>query len=140
MCGECFFAFPSLSVTKAEILLLLKGRQYRLKRPRLFGLDEMSLVDGSMKRVLRTWEVPYQSAPIGISADGTRLYIETEFDRLALEIAPSGVSFKPRSRVEIQNGKAVQGQTRDPKNAYLAFMRFGSGKKSYVIRYSSPCT
>jgi hypothetical protein len=140
MCGECFFALPSLGVKKAEIVLLIKERRYRLKRPRLFGLDEMSLVDGSMKRVLRTWEVPYQSIPLGISPDGTRLYIETEFDRLALEIAPSGISFKARSRVEIQNGQEITGRPRDPDNAYLGFMRFRSAKRSYIVRYSAPCT
>lgn len=140
MCGECFFAFPSSNVTKAEILLQLEGRRYSLKRPRLFSLDEMSLVDASMRRVLRTWEVPHQSVPLGISADGTRLYIETELERLALEIAPSGISFKARSRVEIQNGEEVAEHPKDPKNAYLGFMRFGSGKKSYIIRYSAPCT
>jgi hypothetical protein len=140
MCGECFFSFPAQRVTKAEIVLQLQGERYRLRRPRLFNLDKMTLVDGSMKRALRTWEVPYQSVPLGISADGMRLYLETEFERLALEIAPSGISFKSRSRVEIQNGKEVTGRPRDPNNAYLGFMRFSKGRQSYIIRYSAPCT
>jgi hypothetical protein len=140
MCGECFFAFPSLGVTGREILLLLGGRQYRLRRPSLFRLDEMSLVDSSMKRVLRTWEVPYQSMPLGISADGTHLYISTELDRLALEIAPSGLSFKATSQIEVRDGKEVEKHPRDPGNAYLGFMRFRSGQRSYIIRYSAPCT
>lgn len=140
MCGECFFALPSLSVTKKEIILLVKGKQYSLKRPRLFGLDEVSLVDSTMKRVLRTWEVPQQSIPLGISEDGTRLYIATELDQLALEIAPSGISFTPLARVQIKNGEDLKRTPKDPANAYLAFTRFRSGKKSFILRYSAPCT
>jgi hypothetical protein len=127
-------------VTRAEILLLLKGKQYRLKRPRLYKLDEMSLDDASMKRVIRTWEVPQQSVPLGISADGTRLYMNTEAERLALEISQTGISFKALSRVEIQNGVDVDKHPMDKKNAYLAFMKFTSGRKSYIVRYSAPCT
>jgi hypothetical protein len=56
-------------------------------------LDEAALVDGTMTKVLRTWQLPYQSVPVGISPDGTKLYVEFyehELDALVLELLEDG--------------------------------------------------
>jgi hypothetical protein len=54
-------------------------KKYLLKRPVEFRLEEMELVDETMKRVIRKWEVPNETNPVGISADGRTLYIPVEF-------------------------------------------------------------
>src|SRR5262245_1311422 len=50
-----------------------------LKRPVEFRLEEIELVDETMKRVIRKWEVPNETFPIGVSADGRILYLPVEF-------------------------------------------------------------
>jgi hypothetical protein len=40
-----------------------------------FRLEEIELVDETMKRVIRKWEVPNETYPVGISADGRTLYL-----------------------------------------------------------------
>jgi hypothetical protein len=44
-----------------------------------FRLEEIELVDETMKRVTRKWEVPNETYPVGISADGRTLYLPVEF-------------------------------------------------------------
>jgi len=141
MCGECFFSIPVTKVTKREIELVAGGKKYLLVRPPSFHLDEMSLVDQSMRRVLRTWQVPDQDEPIGVSSDGTKLYLGTAIESLILEISDSSsLRILAREEVTLTKGETVQKHPTDPKNAYLSFMRFRVGGRSLVIRYSEPCT
>ena len=37
-------------------------------------------------------------------------------------------------------GKEIEDHPTDPKNAYLTFIRFSAGDKTYIIRFSAPCT
>jgi hypothetical protein len=60
-------------------LAVLDGKKYLLKRPVEFRLEEIELVDETMKRVIRKWEVPNETFPIGVSADGRILYLPVEF-------------------------------------------------------------
>ena len=146
LCGECFFEIPALRVTSSEMLVVSEGRHYLLKRPSGFQLDEMNLVDSTMRRVLRAWHVPYGTTPVGVSADGTKLYLDTGYDeeninKLVLEISESGsLHFRARNRVNLGTGRDIERHPTDPNNAYLSFMRFRVGGKNYIIRYSAPCT
>ena len=146
LCGECFTPLPSLQVTKHEILLLAGGKRYRVRRPPSFTLDEMDLVDSTMKKVLRTWQVPFQTIPVGISADGTKLYLEFwqfgELDDLVLELSADGIpAFRARSEAGLQSeGEWIENFPKDFKNAYLAFKRFKAGNKNYIIKFITPCT
>jgi len=144
-CGECFFAIPALRVTKRDVLAVAVGGTYRLKRPASFRLDEADLVDETLKKVSRTWQLPYQTVPVGISPDGRRLYVdfynEYMLDELVLEVSEDGrLQFKVRKDVIEREGEEIKNHPTDPHNAYLGFMRFRSGGKSYVIRFSWPCT
>jgi hypothetical protein len=147
LCGECFFRIACLNVTRRDLLMISKGRRYRLKRSKQMALDEMSLVDETMKRALRTWQVPYQSVPLGISQDATKLYLELRdegerdvFEKLALEISETGLRIQARDEVNLKEGEGIEQHPIDPKNAYLSFMRFRIGDQSYIIRFSGPCT
>jgi hypothetical protein len=46
------------------------GKLYGLKRPAAFKLDKAYLVGPDLKAVLRTWQLPYQTVPVGVSPDG----------------------------------------------------------------------
>ena len=141
MCGECFVSIPATKVTAQQIELVAGGKKYLLVRPRSFSLDEMSLVDQTMRKVLRTWQVPSQDVPLGVSSDGTKVYLDTGIESLILEISEtSALRFLAREEVKLPKGVDVAKHPTDPKNAYLSFMRFRFGGKNLVIRYSGPCT
>ena len=94
LCGECWTSIPSLQVTDKEMILIAEGKQYRVRRPSSFYLDEAQLVDETLKKVLRTWQLPYQAMPTGISSDATKLYVDfytgNDLDHLVLELSENG--------------------------------------------------
>ena len=143
LCSECWSDIPSLQVTKREMLVVTNGQRYRVKRPASFSLDEVELVDEKMKTVLRTWQVPFQSVPKGISTDGTKLYLgfyNGELDRLVLELSEDGrIKFRDRGEAQLEGeGEWIENHPKDEENGYLSFMRFRVGNKSHIIRFSAP--
>jgi hypothetical protein len=144
LCGECMSLVPAVQVTAREMVLISEGKRYRVRRPASFILDEAELVDASMKKVLRTWQLPYQTFPLGISPDGAKLYLEfrqDELDGLVLELSENGaLAFRDRTEVKLVEGKPIEDHPKDPNNAYLSFKRFDTGNKTYLIRFSAPCT
>ena len=145
LCGECWSSIPSLQVTNKEMTLLAEGKRYRVRRPPLFYLDDVQLVDETLKKVLRTWQLPYQTIPVGISVDGTKLYVEFyndfELEQLVLELSENGPpQFRERAVIKSSEGKTIENHPKDPKNAYLTFMSFRAGEQTYRIKFSAPCT
>lgn len=37
-------------------------------------------------------------------------------------------------------GQLIDDHPRDPNSAYLTFIRFNARAKTYIIRFSAPCT
>jgi hypothetical protein len=145
LCGECWTTVPSLQVTNKEMTLIAQGRQYRVRRPPSFHLDEVQLVDETLKKALRTWQLPFQAVPIGISPDGTKLYVDFysdyELEQLVLEVSENGPpQFRDRAVIKSDEGKNVENHPTDPDNAYLSFTSFRVGEKTYYIKFSGPCT
>ena len=145
-CGECFFRVPALRVARGRMLVVADGRRVWLRRPPEFDLDEVQLVDRSLKRVLRTWEVPFQTNPLGLSPDRTKLYIDSwelanlDIEGLAVEISDAGARLVALDQLNLPKGDDLTAFPRDPLNGYLSFKRFGKGRRSYVLRYSAICT
>jgi hypothetical protein len=145
LCGECWSYVPIAHITKKQMTLVVEGMQYRIRRPKSFLLDEAELVDETRKRVLRTWQMPFGTIPSGISPDGTKLYLESydqhAVEGLLLELSESGhLKFRSREDVQLQGKGEWLEHPEDPLNAYLSFMRFKVVNKSYIIRFSAPCT
>ncbi len=146
MCGECWTFIPSRQVSKREIYFVASGKNHRVQRPASFVLDEAELVDAAMEQILRRWQLPYQAVPVGISQDGTKLYVDFypdyELDNLVLEVADDGrLAFRDRAEMGLQReGVLISNHPKDPGNAYLSFIRFQAGDKSYIVRFSAPCT
>jgi hypothetical protein len=135
-CGECLMTIPVISVSKNEISLLASGKEYKLKRTASFALNEIVLMDKKMKRVLRRWETPYQTSPAGISADGLKLYLESEIEGLLLEISQSGLQFKTKSQVKLRGeGEWLENHPVASKDASFSYMKFRAGKKSFILRF-----
>ena len=145
MCGECWTMLPSIQVTAKEMVLVAEGKRYHVRRPVPFILDEVELVDATLKKVSRKWQLPYQTIPIGISKDGAKLYLdfytEYDLDGVILELSENGtLAFRDRTEVQMVEGKFLEDHPKDPTNAYLSFIRFDAGDKTYIIRFSAPCT
>lgn len=145
-CG-CGFDFPIFEVSDKEMTVLADDKPIRVRRPKDFVLDEVELVDSTLKKSLRKWQMPADNVPIGISKDGTKIYVDTGYDDnlmedLVLEVAANGVvRYVPRNDPNIiSNGKELKDFPKEPNNAYLGFMRFTAEGKSYTIKYSHPCT
>ena len=145
MCSECFLTLPALRVTKGEMHVVSGGVAYALRRPAGFRLDEAQLLGADMKTVLRTWHLPFQAAPSGISPDGRRLYVEFYEGQgpreLVLELSDDGrPRFRAKSEVAAGGGEWVEDYPKGPNNSYEGCMRFRAGGRTYTVRFTSPCT
>jgi hypothetical protein len=160
LCGENFVYLSAINVTSQNVLAVFDGKQYSFKRPAGFLLDEMELVDKTLKKKIRKWEVPEQTWPAGISADGQTLYLPvwfTESDAGAnawflwkqgkksypasvLAISPTGIRFEVAAKALAGQEVEIPDFPEDPNNGYLAYRRFHVKGKTYIIRFSNPCT
>ncbi len=130
--------------------MILGGKQYRLRRPASFDLDEMDLVDETMRKVVHRWTMPFENFPLGVSADGTTVYLPAwnpdggmspGSKPIYLGVSESGVRFEAvGDLLSLQSGVWLDDHPTDPENSYLSFMRFRLSNKSYIIRFSAPCT
>ena len=117
-----------------------------------------------MKKVIRSWDVPTQDFPIAISEDGKTLYLNVSFtkqDEIAghwqswesgkkpkqefpyclFAISANEIKFvEAKPVLSKQKIEEITNHPKDPNNAYEAFRRFRIGKKSFIVRYSGPCT
>ncbi|MBX7223960.1 MAG: hypothetical protein K1Y36_28855 [Blastocatellia bacterium] len=140
LCSECFLQIPCLSVSKEEITIVSNGSPVRIKRPKNFVLEEMSLVDETFKRTIRRWEIPTQSVPAGISEDQTKLYLYTQTDGLLLEVSEHTVAYKTEKQVKLPQKVEIKNPPTDKNNAYLSFEGFKHGDRVSIIRFTGPCT
>lgn len=145
LCSECWTSIPILQITNKEMTLIAEGERYRVRRPSSFYLDDVQLVDETLKKVLRTWQLPYQAMPTGISADGTKLYVNfyngLGLDHLVLEVSENGPpQFRDRAVIKSSEPKLLENHPKDPNNAYLSYMSLRVGEKIYRLKFSAPCT
>lgn len=89
-CGFHFTPFPVTSITKDRMTLVVDGRQVEIKRDDLLPADLENVLVKNSKEV-RSWQVPYEGKPYGISDDGRNLYIAVgSIEGLLLEINEKG--------------------------------------------------
>jgi hypothetical protein len=134
--------FPVVGARKNVLSVFVEGRVFDVVMPKSFIVDEVELVDSSLRRTLRTWVVPMDRTPEAISVDGTRLYLNSYVDGLFLEVNAQGryrYVAKDR-RLMLTRWIDLKKFPRDKDNAYLGFRRFSAGKKSYTLKFSHPCT
>lgn len=159
-CGYCYAYIPVINVTSRTILAALNGENFSIKRPEEFTLEEMELVDVTTRKVIRRWEVPNQTYPLGISADGQTLYLPvwfTDYDHDAnmwwlwkrrrksypasvLAISPTGIRFEVAGKVLAnQASEDLEDFRTESDNDYVGYRRFNVKDKTYIIRFSYPC-
>jgi hypothetical protein len=126
-CGYYYADLPVSHITENDISFVSDGKIYTVRRPADLGHNEVyALVDeNNLTGEIRKWQVPVEGYPLGISEDGTKLYVEGAFDDIYLEISPEG-SFRFIPKAEVISGKGC--------------MKFKVAGKAYFVRYSAPCT
>jgi len=143
-CG-CAFDLTVLKADSTEMTVLANNRPIRVKRP-AFYFEEVELVDKSLKKTLRKWYKPTDIQVYGISADGLKIYVETNYDnkdnKLLLEISENGTfRFVPKDSANIlKNGVGLTDFPRDKENDYLGYTEFKAKGKSFILKFSGPCT
>lgn len=140
-CG-CWLNLPLTTATQKRLVLVSDGGFFEIKPPKKLLLEEAMLVDGSLRKIVRTWIVPNGGPPDGISVDGKKLYIAIEKTPLLLEIAQTGtLRFIPRKTAAvITKFTDLKKFPKDPENDYLGFRRFTNGKVTLTIKFSHVCT
>lgn len=141
-CGYFYAEFPVTRITETSITFISNGNKYAVNRPKDLAISEVyELVDiKDPSKTLRKWQIPYETYPEGISADGTKLYIEGPVDEILLEIGSNG-EFRFVEKGEVKSGEGEQGSLpANPGNAYEDCLKFTAGGHTYHIKYSGPCT
>jgi len=128
----CYTKIAAVRVTDREMTVIANGKPVTLQRPKGFRLAKTELLDSTLKRVIRSWEVPFQLWPVGISPDGLKLHWEAGIDHeingslgdLAMELSENGgVRFRVREKPN-----ATQGEPgRD------SYVRFRHNRRTFIL-------
>lgn len=140
-CG-CWLNLPLKAASRNSLVLVSDSGTFEIKPPKKLLLQEAMLVDGSLRKTVRTWILPRGGAPDGISSNGKSIYIAIEKTPLFLEITDKGtLRFVPRkTAIAITKFTDLKKFPKDPKNDYLGFRRFTNGKVTFTIKFSHVCT
>lgn len=146
LCG-CNYDFPLLQISRKRMTLVADGAPIELVRPTDFMLDEITLLDESRKRARRTWYNYADMPPIGISQDGTRIYLRTgndalNFPALAVEMGETGtprIVTLPDDNIITEFEFTQAWPVRVP-NRDVRYIRFKGQGKSYLVRFPYACT
>ncbi len=140
-CGT-WAEFPVSRVTSRTFTLISDGKTYDMVIPKQFGMDEIVLVDKSFHKMIHRWTVPLDSTPAGISQDGTKIYIQSGIAAIFIEIDAKGhYKYVATDDKDIlKTGVDLEKFPKDKNNDYLGFRLFTSGKTTYLIKFSHPCT
>lgn len=148
-CGYAYADFPVSNITASQMTIIVDGKPYRTIRSKdvSFSQEHILIDNKTRTKKIRSWQAPTEGAPDGISEDGTKLYFE-EDDSLFLEIAENGdLRFVPKNSPQIiTDGKDLREfpevKIGEPiyKSGESGFMKFTSGKKSFIVNYQYVCS
>ena len=137
----CVIDIPTIKVNENIMTVIAEGKQVELKRTKDFYLEEFVLVDKNLKKAIRKWLVPIDTEPFGISDDGTKIYFEyvpEDSGELVYEISEDGaIQFVAKNDKRINKGKELKGY---PTYGEISYRRFNAKDKSYIVKFSYPCT
>jgi len=148
-CGYAYADFPVSKITGRQMTVIVDEKPFIIKRIKdiSFSQEYVLLDDKTKTKKFRSWQVPFETSPFGISEDGTKLYIEDESE-LLLEISENGnLKFVTKNSPQIiSNGQDLR-QIPKPKTGEILYksgesglMLFKSGNKTYIIDFPYVCT
>lgn len=145
----CVIDIPILKVNDRAMTIIADGKPFEAARPEEFYTEEFVLVDKTLKKSIRTWSTPIDATPFGISEDGKKIYYEFDFgdneyeselqiNDLVTEISERGeIKLVARDDAGIIKGKELKGY---PTYSEISYRKFTRGGKSYIVKFSYPCT
>lgn len=149
-CGYAYADFPVSKITSDKMTVIINGESYEIKRSKEISFSqEHILIDNETKsKKIRSWQVPFEMSPFGISGDGKNLYIKSENEEILLEISENGnLKFVPKDFPNLlTNGKDLR-RFPEPKLGEILYksgetglMLFKSANKQYIIDFPYVCT
>jgi hypothetical protein len=149
-CGYAYADFPVSNITSKQITLIIEGKPNKIRRTKDISFSqEHILIDNKTKsKKIRSWQVPFETQPYGISIDGTKLYIEYDPYEILLEISENGnLKFVPKNSPKIiTNGKDLRRFSQPEvgeifrKSGETGLMLFKSKEKNFIIDFPYVCT
>jgi hypothetical protein len=141
-CGYFYGDLPVTRVTGQTVTFISGGKTYAVLRPKELGRTEQYAAIDLRKpsKNLRTWQIPYETYPQGISADGKQLYVEGPAEDILLEISFDG-SFRLVAKDVVKSSEGEQCSIPlNPKDHYEDCLKFKIARRTFYIKYSGPCT
>jgi hypothetical protein len=149
-CGYYYVPIAVTKVTSKQITVVIDSKETVVARPKeipvvqeyIFGKEATKPIK------IRSWEVPEETYPYGISTDGLKLYVETQIDEILLEISESGtLRFVPKDAdgiltesEDLRKQLAPQKGEISHKSGDLGLIRYVLNGVSYVLEFPYPCT
>ncbi|HEX8370995.1 MAG TPA: hypothetical protein VF604_20795 [Pyrinomonadaceae bacterium] len=144
-CG-CNFEVPVRQVNHHNWTVFAGNRQTTLKRPKDFYFEEVKLVDNkTFKKTVKSWYKPMDNEPVGISFDGTKIYVDLSYDEeinLWLEISDDGTfRIVPKNTPNIIKKEVeLTDAERQKDEDSIGIKHFKSKNKSYYLKFDVACT
>lgn len=149
-CGYYYTPIPVTKITPKELTVVIDAQEIVITRPKEIPVVQEYILGKEQAKLtkLRSWEVPYETYPYGVSTDGKKLYVKTDIDELLLEIAESGeLRFVPTETEGIvANGEDLN-KLPPPKvgeilrkSGEFGLMRYMLNGIPYVVEFPYPCT
>lgn len=149
-CGYYYTPIPVTKITSKEITLVLDSQELIVNRPKDFPIVQEYILSEVKKKLtrLRSWEVPYETYPYGVSTDGKKLYVKIDIEELLLEVSDVGtLRFVPKDAKDIVTKGEDLNKLPPPKvgdvlikSGELGLMRYVLNGKPYVLEFPYPCT
>lgn len=149
-CGYYYTPIPVTQISRQRLTIVVDGKPYAIRRNREFPVvQEYTLYENLKKpQKIRSWEVPYETYPYGVSKDGMNLYIDLETENLLLEISSEGnLKFAAKDADGIvNNGEDLrklpplkEGEILH-KSGEFGLILYKVASKEYIVEFPYPCT
>ena len=149
-CGYYYTPIPVTQISRQRLTILIEGKPYVISRNRDFPVVQEYILYENLKnpKRIRSWEVPFETYPYGLSQDGLNLYIDLETDDLLLEISSEGnLRFIAKGSDGILNNGEDLRKITPPKEGEIlhksgefGLMQYKRENKDYVVEFPYPCT
>jgi hypothetical protein len=149
----CGYYYTRIAVTKVspkELTVVVDSKEVIIARPKEIPVVQEYIFGKEAPRPakLRSWEVPSETYPYGVSSDGLKLYVETEIDELLLEISETGsLRFVPKGLERIVTEGEDLRKLPAPregeilhKSGEFGLIRYVLNGTPYVLEFPYPCT
>lgn len=151
-CGYYYTPIPVTQISSARMTVVIDRKEVVMRRTKDFPVvqEYMLYEDRKPPKKVRSWEVPYETYPYGVSADGLSLYIEIDarIADLLLEISSDGsLKFVPKKTEGVVTHTEDLRKLPPPKEGEIlhksgefGLLRYVVAGKRYLLEFPYPCT